>query len=93
MEVSCPLAPLGAGFSMRLTKKLDAWAEANLINRDQADAILTFESPRAAVKSWVLYGIVGIGITTIFTGIISLISAYTKLILYLSPKFLMTSST
>src|SRR3989338_2923384 len=59
----------------KMTRKLDQWTQAGLLTPDQASAILKFETEGADRRSWVLFGIVTIGIAAIVIGIISIIAA------------------
>lgn len=54
--------------------KLDVWVTAGLISGEQAAAIRAYEE-RRPTRPWALYGVAGIGITAIITGIISLVAA------------------
>lgn len=64
---------------MNLEKKLASWVANRLLSPPQAEAILAHES-RTPQRSWVVFGVVGIGVTAIATGIISLIAANWELI-------------
>lgn len=57
---------------INLPRRLEAWVEKGLINAAQAEAVLKFEKADAA--PWAMYGMAGIGVTTILTGIVSLIA-------------------
>jgi len=59
---------------MNIEKNLERWVGANLISQSQADQILNFEkeSPSAG---WALWGMSGIGIIVLMTGVISIIAA------------------
>lgn len=54
--------------------RLEAWVEAGLISAQQATAIQAFEARRPE-RPWALYGVAGIGVTAVITGIISLVAA------------------
>lgn len=53
--------------------KLASWVEHGFISAEQAERILMHE--RGAERPWVLYGIVGIGVTALVTGVVSLVAA------------------
>jgi uncharacterized membrane protein len=59
---------------MNLSKRLRIWTSQGLITASQAEAILAYEK-HAVQKPWALYGVVGIGLTAIATGVISLVAA------------------
>lgn len=59
---------------LNLKKKLEEWADSGLISSDQRDQILVHEG-RTTSRPWVIYGVVGIGVVTLATGIISIIAA------------------
>lgn len=58
----------------QLKKKLAAWVERGLITPEQSERIVEHES-REPERPWTLYGIAGIGITALVTGVISLVAA------------------
>ncbi len=61
---------------LNLQKKLDEWSSKKLISSEEAVAIQAYEHEHSAGgRSWAIYGVVGIGITAIAVGIISLIAA------------------
>lgn len=64
---------------INLKHKLMTWVENGLITSDQRQRILAFED-RQGSKPWVLYGIAGIGVTALVTGIISLVAANWEII-------------
>lgn len=73
---------------MKLEAQIKKWQEAGLISNKEAQAILQFEDKQPE-KSYILYGIVAIGITTLALGLVSIIAAnwseitpLTKLISY-----------
>jgi hypothetical protein len=59
---------------MNIEKNLKRWVDASLIEQEQADAIVRFEreSPSA---SWILFGISGLGVVVMLTGLVSIIAA------------------
>lgn len=57
-----------------LSRRLSAWVKNGLISEGQAEAILIYES-QAGGRSWVSFGVVGIGVTAIATGVLSLVAA------------------
>ncbi len=58
---------------INLPRRLEAWVREGLLNAPQAKAIVEFE--KAESTPWAMYGLAGIGVTTILTGIVSLIAA------------------
>ncbi len=61
---------------MSFDTKLATWVGAGLLSADQAAAISAYERNAApARRSWALYGIAGVGIAALATGIISLVAA------------------
>lgn len=64
---------------LNVEKHLAVWVESGLLSSAQAAAIARFERDNGA-GSWVIYGIVGIGVTTVATGVVSLIAANWDLI-------------
>jgi uncharacterized membrane protein len=58
----------------QLQKKVASWVEQGLITADQAERIAAYER-REPDRPWTLYGIAGIGITALVTGVVSLIAA------------------
>ncbi len=60
--------------SSRLEKRLKNWVSNNLISPQQADSILTYESNQPG-SSWILSGLLILGVIVIGTGIISVIAA------------------
>lgn len=59
---------------LNLQKKIESWVEQGLLTQPQAEKILAAEN-KGESRSWVLYGIAGIGITAIAIGIVSVIAA------------------
>lgn len=59
----------------KLLTKLNTWAEAGLITASQAQSIQAFEDKDEHQRSWLLYGAMAIGVTTIGIGIISIVAA------------------
>jgi uncharacterized membrane protein len=59
---------------MNIDKRLSLWKDAGLLSSEQVDAILRHEQEKPSA-SWVLYGVVGLGILVMLTGIISIIAA------------------
>jgi len=73
---------------MNLEKRLQRWRAVDLVTDDQIKRILDFEREQPSA-SWILYGLTGLGVTVLLTGVISIIAAnweeispFTKLILY-----------
>ncbi len=73
---------------MNLEKRLQRWRAVDLVTDDQIKRILDFEREQPSA-SWILYGITGLGVTVILTGVISIIAAnwaeispLAKLVLY-----------
>lgn len=60
--------------TQQLQKKLAAWVEQGLVTPEQATRIVAYES-RDPERPWALYGIAGIGVTALVTGVISLVAA------------------
>jgi|GEM_PF-1888054 len=58
-----------------IDRKLNQWAQAGLLNADQAAAIREYESRASGGRSWVLFGIMIIGISAIAIGVVSVIAA------------------
>lgn len=58
----------------QLEKKVASWVEQGLITREQAERIAAYES-RDPERPWTLYGIAGVGVTALVTGVVSLIAA------------------
>lgn len=58
----------------QLKAKLASWVDQGFISPEQAETIRLHEA-RAPERPWVLYGIAGVGVTALVTGIISLIAA------------------
>jgi len=59
---------------MNLEKRLSRWVTAQLISPEQSKQILRYEREQPSA-SWVLFGISGIGVIVVLTGIISIIAA------------------
>jgi uncharacterized membrane protein len=64
----------------KLASQLQTWVGAGLISAEQAARIEAYERTHAradghAERPWALYGIAGIGVTALATGLISLIAA------------------
>jgi uncharacterized membrane protein len=57
-----------------LQKKLASWVEHGLITEDQAERIQAHES-KAPQRPWAVYGVAGVGVTSLVTGVISLVAA------------------
>lgn len=62
------------GMFIPLARRLNSWVEKGLITPAQAEAIAQFEG-HAGGRSWIVFGVVGTGVTAILTGIVSLIAA------------------
>lgn len=60
---------------MNIEKHLERWVGAELITSDQADKIKAFEK-KTPSAGWALWGISGVGIVVLMTGVISLIAAH-----------------
>lgn len=58
----------------QLQKKVASWVEQGLITTEQAAHIAAYED-REPDRPWTLYGIAGVGITALVTGVVSLIAA------------------
>lgn len=58
----------------QLQKKVASWVENGLITAEQAERIAAHEG-RGADRPWVLYGIAGVGVTALVTGVVSLVAA------------------
>ncbi len=58
---------------VNLGRRLEAWTQAGLISESQSAAIAAYEKTNA--RPWSLYGLTGIGVMTVATGVISLIAA------------------
>jgi uncharacterized membrane protein len=72
----------------RLDRQLEAWRSAGLISAEQQQQIQRFEAAQPR-KSWGVWGVLGIGVTAVATGVVSVIAAnwdaigdYTKLVCY-----------
>lgn len=59
---------------MNLEKRLTRWIDAGLLNPEQAAGIRAWES-RQPSSSWILFGVAGVGVIALLTGIISIIAA------------------
>ncbi|MFM1848421.1 MAG: hypothetical protein RL417_1895 [Pseudomonadota bacterium] len=59
---------------MNLEKRLTQWIKAGLLSAEQAEGIRAWER-RQPSPSWILFGIAGIGIIALLTGVISIIAA------------------
>jgi uncharacterized membrane protein len=59
---------------MNLKKQIATWTKEGLINESQADSILEYES-KSTNTPWAMYGIAGLGITVLMTGVISIVAA------------------
>lgn len=57
-----------------LQKKLASWVEHGLLTEDQAERIKTHEGGTSH-RPWALYGVAGVGVTSLVTGFISLVAA------------------
>jgi uncharacterized membrane protein len=59
---------------VNLKKRLLVWQEHGLISEGDARTILEFEASQVN-RSWVSFGIAGIGVTAFITGIISILAS------------------
>jgi uncharacterized membrane protein len=59
---------------VNLKRRVPVWCEKGLISPDTGDRILAFEAARGG-HNWIGFGIAGIGVTAVVTGIISLVAA------------------
>lgn len=59
---------------MNLEKRLTRWTEAGLLSAEQARSIKAWEHEQPSA-SWVLFGITGLGVVVLMTGVISIIAA------------------
>jgi uncharacterized membrane protein len=59
---------------VNLKRRLPIWQAEGLISHDEATRILSYETTRGG-RNWIGFGIAGIGVTAIVTGIISLVAA------------------
>ena len=59
---------------MKLEKSLEQWTAQGIISVDQAAKIRSYEQEHASA-SWVLFGISGLGVLVLLTGIVSTIAA------------------
>jgi uncharacterized membrane protein len=59
---------------VNLTKRLKLWREHDIISEENLRRITEFESSRAS-RSWVSFGIAGVGVTAFIVGVISIIAA------------------
>ena len=73
---------------VNLEKRIPVWQERGLISAEVGEKILSFEEQTGS-RNWVGFGIAGIGVTALMTGLVSLlaahweeISASLKLLLY-----------
>ena len=57
-----------------LQHKIASWVDQGIISPEQAELIVAHES-RGSDRPWTLYGIAGIGVTALVTGVISLVAA------------------
>lgn len=63
-----------------LRSKLANWVGHDLLTEEQAQAILAHETSHgdgtgATERPWALYGVVGVGLTALLTGVVSLVAA------------------
>jgi len=80
---------------MNLEKRLARWSDAGLISIEDAGKIRAWEQEHAS-PSWILFGLAGLGVTVVLTGVISIIAAnwgaispFTKLAVYFLILFLL----
>lgn len=59
---------------MKLEKRLARWTSAGLLTEEQSNAILAWEHDQPSM-SWVLFGITGLGVVVLMTGVVSIIAA------------------
>lgn len=59
---------------VNVRKRLQVWRDHGLISENELQNILAFENSPAN-RSWISFGIAGIGVTTLATGVISLIAS------------------
>lgn len=59
---------------MNLEKRLSRWCAAGLITAEQTERIRMWEREQPSA-AWVLYGLAGLGITVLLTGVISIVAA------------------
>jgi uncharacterized membrane protein len=59
---------------MNLEKSLERWQSAGLITTQQSSDIIKFESEKPSA-SWVIFGLSGLGVMVVLTGIISIVAA------------------
>jgi uncharacterized membrane protein len=59
---------------VNLPKRLQLWREHNVISEDDVSKILEFERSHGT-RSWVGFGVAGIGVTAFITGVISIIAS------------------
>lgn len=58
----------------QLQNKIASWVERGLITAEQAERIVAHET-REPERPWTLYGIAGVGVTALVTGVVSLVAA------------------
>lgn len=58
---------------LKLSKHVQQWARAGIITPEQGEQILELEESPS--RPWVIYGVAGIAVITILTGILSLVAA------------------
>lgn len=58
----------------RLEAQLRGWIQAGLITAEQAGAIAAFEGKKPE-RSWALYGVAGVGVTALATGLVSIVAS------------------
>ena len=62
--------------SAKLKHKIASWVDQGFISPEQAELILAHEGRSSgSERPWTLYGIAGIGVTALVTGVISLVAA------------------
>lgn len=59
---------------MNIEKYLERWEQAGIIQKEQSAKILKYEQEQPSA-SWVIFGLSGLGVAVVMTGLISLIAA------------------
>ncbi len=59
---------------MNIEKYLSRWTDAGLLSQDQRKAIISFEEQQPSA-GWIIFGLSGLGIVVLLTGVISLVAA------------------
>lgn len=73
-EIECPSGTRGTDVITNTKKKLSTWREAGLISQEIEERIIAYEASSEGTN-WVGFGLAGVGIVALLTGLISVIAA------------------